>query len=164
MKLIWTKSSLPASKCIRCVTGEDCSHFAIVFESSAKGLMFHSNFLGVHPQFFQTALKSMEIVHEISIPTSLEIEDVIWDRAVNFYDGKDYDYLGALYLGYRKILARLFKIKMPEKNPLASADKYFCDELYEIFHDLEGFPKIEASSGLITPHELYEKLKSLGVS
>jgi len=158
MKLVWTKSKLPASVLIRAITGEDCSHFAIVFESSAKGLMFHSNFLGVHPQFYTTALKSMEVVHEMDIPVTLEIEDIIWDRAVQMYDGKSYDYLGAIYIGYRKLLSRLFGIEKPKTNPLASADKFYCDEIYEIFHGLEGFPPITAGDGLLTPGELFEKV------
>lgn len=42
--------------------------------------------------------------------------------------GKKYDYPGVLYLGYRLILNKLFRIKIPEKNIFDHKYRYFCCE------------------------------------
>jgi len=159
MKLVWTKSKSPISIVIRIITGDDCSHFAFVFEKAAKGLMFHSNLLGTHPKFFQTAKKHFDIVHEKEAALPIELEDQLWDLIVEKYDGKPYDLGGVFYLGWRKILNRILKTPMPLKNKWASAEAFFCDELYEIFNSVPGFPKVVEGGGMDTPHDVWEKLK-----
>ena len=160
MKLVWTKSKSPLSWLIRLITGEDCSHFAFVFESASKGLMFESNLFGAHPAFFQTSLKSHTIVHELNIPLSVEDEDKIWDRVIQQYDGKSYDFLGAFYLGYRILLKRIFKIALPLKNAWGKEDEYFCDELYAILEGSPGFPVTSVSGGMQTPHNVWTQVES----
>lgn len=159
MKLIWTKSNNPFSHLIRFITGDDCSHFAFVFESKASGLVFESNLLGTHPAFYQTKLKSVSVVHEKSIALSIEQEDKIWDIIVQKYDARPYDFGGALYLGWRKILNRLFKRPMPEVNKWARDDHYFCDEIYDILNHIEGFPKLNAGGAMKTPCDIWKNLK-----
>ena len=159
MRLLWTKSSAPLSVLIRLVTGDDCSHFSFVFESAAQGLMFESNLIGTHPTFFETSMKTHTIVHEVNVPLSIEDEDRIWDLVVQKYDGKGYDFLGAIYLGWRKILQRIFKLPLPEKNKWSQPDSYFCNELYSILNQLPVFPVTSVSNGMETPHDLWDKLK-----
>lgn len=156
MKLIWTRSNSLLSKIIRAITDDDCSHFCIVLYDGRPGeIMFHSNLLGTHPMFLKTFLESKEIVHSVTIPCSIENEDSIWDEIVSNYDGKSYDYLGAIYLGYRKFLYRCFKIPMPNKNVASSPDRFFCDEVSKVLKDLN----IPIASDLDTPHDYYMKIK-----
>lgn len=161
MKLIWTKSNLPLSLLIRAVTGEDCSHFAFVFESQAKGLMFESNLLGTHPRFLETEFKSrwrFTIVHQRDIPMTPEMEDAIWDRVVSRFDGKGYDYGGAIYLGWWKLLNRLFGVALPKTNKWASDDLYFCDEVYIALKGVPGVPQSNVGTGMETPHDLWKEI------
>jgi hypothetical protein len=160
MILLWTRSSAPLSVLIRLVTGEDCSHFSFVFEGpNRKGLMFESNLLGTHPAFLKSTLKSHTIIHSMDVPLSSADEDKIWDLCVDKYDGKPYDFGGALYLGWRKLLCRIFKLAVPQQNKWASPGAYFCDEVYDVLNNISAFPKIDVTSGLDTPHDVFVKLK-----
>lgn len=159
MKLIWTKSNLPLSILIRWVTGEDCSHFAFVFESAAKGVMFESNLMGTHPKFFASAKKHMEIVHSIDVPLTIEQENKLWDQVVEQYDDKPYDFTGAIYLGWRIILKRVFGKPLPLFNPWNQAGTFVCDELYQVLSDSGIFPESGVSTGMVTPHGLWETLE-----
>lgn len=162
MILLWTKGNTFLSKAIRAITGQDCSHFSFVFQSKNRnGLMFESNLLGTHPAFLHTFLKSHEIVHSIEVSLSIEEEDKIWDIIIDKYDGKPYDFMGALYLGYRCLLKRYFNRPMPLKNRLAKNDSYFCNEVYDVLNHIEGFPKIDVISGMDTPHDVFDKLISM---
>jgi len=160
MTLLWTKSNSPLSWIIRTVTGQCCSHFSFVFQNpNRKGLMFESNLMGTHPAFLQTALKSHTVLHSIEVPLDAEDEDMIWDLVVDKYDGKPYDLMGALYLGLRILLCRIFKVPMPQQNKWASAGAFFCDEVYDVFNNIPEFKKIDVASGMDTPHDVFEKLK-----
>ena len=161
MKLIWTKSNKPLSVLIRAITGEPSSHFSFVFESAAKGLMFESNLLGTHPAFLQTSLKTHTIVHEKNIPMTVEREDLIWDLVVQKYDGKGYDFLGALYLGLCKLGQRLFNFPMPTKNKWGQPDKFFCNEVYDVFNQIPGMPTIDVMSGMDTPEDVWKHLENV---
>lgn len=121
--------------------------------------MFESNLLGTHPAFFINSLKTHTIVHEKLVPVTLTEEEAVWNRTVEKYDGKPYDFLGAIYLGYYKFLHRLFKSALPKQNKWANPNAYFCDEIYEIFHDIGSFPEIGISSGMESPHDVWLKLK-----
>jgi len=161
MMLVWSKSTSPLSLLIRAITGDDCSHFAFVFGSRASGVMFESNLLGTHIKFFQSSLKTHQIVHSIAVDVPIEIEDMVWDRVVETYDGKRYDIGGAIYLGLRILAHRLFRLQMPSKNIWADPDAYFCDEVYEALELVPGFPKLNAGNGLETPHDIWLKLKEI---
>jgi hypothetical protein len=159
MKLLWTKSSKPLSLLIRAITGEDCSHFSFVLYDGKPGeIMFESNLLGTHPVFYKTAMKTHIIVHEINIALDQYIEDLIWDRIVSVYDNQEYDFLGALYLGYRTILYRLLGIPKPERNELSRPGSYYCDEIFDALNDVPKLPVLNVNGGMLTPHEVYEKV------
>jgi hypothetical protein len=161
MKLIWSKSKLPLSVIIRAVTGEDCSHFAFVFETRGAGIMFESNLIGTHPSFFKNSLKSHTIVHEIEIPLDMNTEDLIWDACVENFDGKPYDFLGIVYLGWRKLLLRFLGKPLPEKNKWSREGALFCDELYSILNIIPEFPFLPVMNGMQTPHDIWDKLKDV---
>ena len=161
MRLVWTKGRSPLSWVIRKITGDDCSHFAFVFESHGRsGLMFESNLLGTHPAFLKTSLKAHTIIHDIVVPMSQVEEDKVWDLVVEKYDGRPYDFCGALFLGVHKFMQRFFGKKLPEKNRWARGGSFFCDEIYDVFNHVDGFPKIDVTNGMDTPHDVWEKLKN----
>lgn len=153
MKLYWTKSSLPLSLVIRAVTGEDCSHFLVVFDKFYGGLMFQSNLLGCAPGFFKN--DKVTIVHEREINLTKEQEEACWKAMVDKYDGHGYDFLGAIYLGWRKLLYRWFKIPIPEINKWGSQEDYFCDELYLILSEA-GIDVGMVGNGMQSPHDVWE--------
>jgi len=161
MKLIFTKSKLPLSLLIRAITGDDCSHMALVFESRAGGIMFESNFLGTHPKFFRNASKHFTIVHSLDIPVSVDQEDKAWDEMVDRFDGKNYDFGAIFYLGWRIILKRVFGSHLPKVNLWQTKDAYFCDELYQIL-EIVGFLSLDAEAGMKTPHMVWEELRTKG--
>lgn len=150
---------MPISVLIRSITGEDCSHFAFVFNTRAKGVMFESNFLGTHIKFFESSKKSFEIVHELNLDTDLETEEKVWNKLIAVYDGKRYDFGGAIYLGICILAKRLLRFKLPEKNIWADPKAYFCDEVYEALHDIEHLPNIPVSNGMQTPYDVWLKVK-----
>lgn len=158
MKLIWTKSKLPLSVLIRNFLGSDCSHFAIVFESRGSGLMFESNLLGTHPRFYKTALKHMEVVHELDIILTIEQENDIWDEIVEKFDGRKYNYKGFLYFCYRAILKKLFKMPLPDKNIFSQPGTYLCDQIFEALGILSK-EEIGIDLAMVSPQHLYEYAK-----
>lgn len=159
MKLIWTKSNSALSILIRAITGDDCSHFAFVFEAPGRtGLMFESNLLGTHPKFFANAKKHFEIVHSIDLPLSIEREDSLWGIIIERYDNKPYDFGGVFFLGLMVLRERIFKKNRPDKNSWAKDDQFFCDEIYESL-ECAGLQKIGIGSGMDTPHDVFKKLK-----
>ena len=161
MKLCWTKSNLPLSLLIRAITGEDCSHFMFVFESQASGLLFQSNLLGTSTKFFNTEKNTsgFTIVHEIDLPMSAE-EDKAWDIIVQKYDSVGYNFLGALYLGWRIFLFRILKSPIPKRNKWNQHGAMFCDQVYDVLNKMKDprIPKINVMNGMDTPHMVYEKV------
>ena len=167
MKLVWTKSHLPLSLVIRGITGEPCSHFAFVFDSGPKGLMFESNLLGTHPVFFASALKgfgAMTIVHEKDITIPLDLEDSIWDYIVENYDDKPYDYSGAVYTGLMVLRNRIFKTPIPAVNKWADTGTYYCDELYNILTKfIPSLPQVQVQGTCVTPESLWQRMKDMEI-
>lgn len=161
MMLVWSKSSSPLSLLIRAITGDDCSHFAFVFGSRASGVMFESNLLGTHIRFFKESLKTHTVVHSIDLDLPIETEDKIWDEVVDRFDGRRYDFGGAIYLGLRILANRLFRLSMPNKNIWADPNAYYCDEVYAALEGAPQFPKLGAANGLETPHDIWLKLKEI---
>lgn len=161
MKLIWTKSNKLLSIFIRWGLNTDCSHFAIVFNSPAGGLLFESNLLGTHPKFYKNYKKHVTIVHEIDLNIDIETENLIWDKVVDEYDGKPYDYPAFIYFIFRAVLKKLFKIPFPKKNKWGRNDMFICDELYEIPYKNKISPDLKIDLAITPPHEVYEILQKL---
>lgn len=158
MMLIWTKASNPISLLIRSITREDCSHFAFVFNTRAKGVMFESNFLGTHLKFFEASKKKFSIVKQIDLDLNLEVEEMVWSKLIEKYDGKRYDFGGAIFLGVSLLLNRWFGKKLPERNLWADPNAYFCNEVYEALDGVPGLPTIPVSNGLETPYMVWTKV------
>lgn len=161
MKLIWTKSDLILSKFIRFGLKTDCSHFALVFNSPAGGLMFESNLLGTHPKFFKTALKHMTIVHEIDVLLPVEIENQIWDIVVDRYDDEPYNFKGFLYFCWRGFLKRFLGIPFPMKGLYDRSNGDLCVEVYKALTDAGVMPDLNIDLSITSPHDLFLKLREL---
>lgn len=159
MKLIWTRSNLILSKLIRWGLGVDCSHFAVVFNSPAGGLMFESNLLGTHPRFYRTAQKHLEIVHEIELGISVELENKFWDRIVDHYDDKGYDYGAFFYFCWRVILHRMLNKPIPKINKWAKDDRFLCDEVYIALKEEGLVPDLNIDLAMTSPHDVFLKLQ-----
>jgi hypothetical protein len=128
----------------------------MVFESPAGGIMFESNLLGTHPKFYRTAQKHMTVVHEIDLPISVGQEDAIWDKVVDQYDDRGYDYGAFMYFCWRSFLRKLFRIPLPMTNPWSKGDHYLCDELYRAVESVARSVDVDLS--ITPPHQLYELL------
>ena len=158
MKLIFTKSKLPLSVLIRSFLNSDCSHFAIVFDVRGAGLMFESNLLGTHPRFYKTALKHMEVVHELNLSLSLEQENDVWDEIVEKFDGRKYNYKGFAYFCYRAVLKKVFNKPLPPKNIFSQCGTYLCDQIFLALGILTK-EEIAIDLAMVSPQELYEYAK-----
>jgi hypothetical protein len=117
--------------------------------------MFESNLLGTHPAFYKSFLKAHTIVHEHKILCEESDEDQVLAEIVEFYDGCAYDYLGALYLGWRKWLFTRFGIEIPERNKWSNQLKYYCEELIVCVKNVNGVPQIPTVNAMRTPHDLW---------
>lgn len=88
--------------------------------------MFESNLLGTHPKFYRTAKQHTKVVTELELNLTLVEEDALWNKIVDTYDGKDYDFPGFFYLSWRVLLYKLFKCSLPKKNVLAKTGMHLC--------------------------------------
>ncbi len=161
MKVIFTKSSLPLSVVIRGILSEPVSHFGIVFDN---GIIFHSNLLGTHIEWYGSFKKHCEIVYEIEYPMTLEQEEAVYQSILTTYDDHGYDYGALFYFGYRALLFRIFGIALPKKNEWAQSDKFLCTELVGTLPDyiLPLSVKTEDLS-LTSPYKLYLQLEAAKV-
>lgn len=126
MKLVTTRNNTLASKFIRWITKEEESHFLFVFDDS---LVFHSRFIGTGLEWWNYIKEKNEIIWIAEIPLDLETEEKFYRSFVDKYYGDKYDFGGALYLGLRLILLKVFKIPMPDKNIWSKGGRHFCSEL-----------------------------------
>lgn len=128
ISLVWTRSPLPASRLIRYFTGEYVSHFAIVMD---ERIVFHSNFYGAHLDWYSKFLKHAEVIFQINLTLTLELEEALYLEMVEKFDGEPYDWGALLFLWYSLIRLKLFGIPIPRKNPLSSDRANICVELAE---------------------------------
>lgn len=154
MLLIFTKSSQPLSKLIRWGTDEPVSHFAIVFDDK---LVFHSNLLGVHLEWFDTFKKHATIVYSISLRhTTLEEQEAVFRGIVDNFDGSKYDFKAFLYFAWRVFLRKCFNKELPKVNIWDDKHGFLCTELAKA---LPTPFKLDADLSIITPFTLWEIYK-----
>jgi hypothetical protein len=160
MKILWTKANNPADWLIHAVTGEDCAHMAILFESVAGvGVIFESNFLGVRICFYNNWVKNRTIVHELAWDLHEGQENYFFDQIVTRFDGNKYDFGGVLFLGLMKLRKRMTGQLLPVRNKWAKQKETFCDEVYQLLSGLATFPLISAhENAMMSPHDVYRYL------
>jgi hypothetical protein len=148
MRLLWTKNELPLSVAIRKVMNNESSHFAIEFD---KHIVFHSNYKGAHPEWSASFFKANELVWVLDLPTTLEIEEQVYQLIVDKFDGMPYDFMYLFKLANIAIKHRVFNEKLPdyvENNPLANV----CTELAQCLAPIIEVPK---HAHLAFPDQLY---------
>lgn len=158
MKMLWTYSPNAIDKLISFMTGEDCGHFALLFESvHGTGVVFESNLLGTHPAFYNTWMgKKRKIIHSLDFNIDARTEDHLWDLWVSEFDGKPYDFGGCIYIGLMKFRHRLFGTAIPKVNKWSKANTYFCDVIYQVVQGMPGVPIIDIElNQMSSPHDLY---------
>jgi len=153
MKLLWVKGHTPLSKLIMWGLEEPVSHFAILFDEK---IIFHSNLMGVHIEWYNSFLKNHDIVKEMDLDLDLAREEEIYQAVIDQYDGKSYDYGAFLYFTYRGFLKKLFKIPLPQKNPWGSKDAFLCNEMVQAFPDCICPPAIKAMDlSMKSPYQVW---------
>lgn len=157
MKLIWTKSGLPLSKLIRWGLNEPVSHFGIVFDN---GIVFHSNLLGTHIEWYGTFVKHCTIVYQLDFPMSLVEEEAVYQKILNTYDDRGYDFGGFAFFIWRGLLYRTFSTPFPAKNEWQSASKFLCTELATVLPDNIVPVSIKTQDlSIVSPYHLYMEMK-----
>ena len=137
MVVLFTRSSLPVSWLIRKITGEDCSHVAILQD----GHVIHCDFTGVHLVTLEEFTKHSQIVHEAKLDQSIDMKAVYEKHRHAWYD------FGALsYLGLRYLFPFL-----PKANLWQTTGMYICSEF--VTEVVTGH-----EDSMITPYGLYCEL------
>ena len=157
MKLLFAKNNLPLSVAIRWALKEDCSHFAVEFDSK---LVFHSNLVGTHIEWAKTFRTKNVIVHELEYDMPLEQEEQVYQDVLNAYDRRPYDWKALAYFTWRGLLRRFFGTPLPDTNKWASDLGDLCTEVIShippaLLHD----PLLPRSLAITSPFQLYLALK-----
>lgn len=153
MRLIWTKSKLPLSVLIRWGLSEPVSHFGIVFDN---GIVFHSNLLGTHVEWFGTFAKHCEIVYSVECQMELLDEEAVYRDILDTYDDKGYDYCAFAYFCLRGFMRKFLRIPFPEKSAWTDKDKFLCTELAGTLPESIIGAQIKAEDlSILSPYQLY---------
>lgn len=156
MKLIWTKSNLPLSRFIRWGLKEPCSHVVIVFDNK---IVFHSNLLGAHIEWFDTFKKHVEIVHQIEYVLPLEEEELVYQGVIDANDQQPYDFKAFGYFIWSAFRYRILGKPFPSKNPWGRDSANLCTGLVSKI-PVEAIPGLEKvkDGDMTSPEKLYELL------
>lgn len=161
---LFTKSGKIGSKLIRWGLNESSSHFAIGFDldKSNRGVVFHSHFTGLSIAWAADFLQSNVVVKRLvpALPLRGASEERLYQAVVRDY-GKPYDLRAFVFFGWRAVLWKLFRRPFPKTNPLNTSGM-ICTEVAEsIRHEIDDIFQVMLpfSGGMLTPNELYQKLK-----
>lgn len=163
IELLFTTSDYKFSRLARWALGSDCSHFAIAMD---KGIVFHSNFSGVHIEPYSVFMATSTVVHSLKFKMPLRVsqEEKIYQNLIALNYGKRYDIGGMLFLGLNFIAKKIFNLPLSKKNLWIDKDYYFCTEVLGSLLELDfgtfTFPKIENIT-MKKPHDIFLELSSL---
>lgn len=163
IELLFTTSDYKFSRLARWALGSDCSHFAINMDN---GLVFHSNFLGVHIEPYSVFMQKNKVIHSLTFKTPLRIsrEERVYQKLIRLDYGKGYDFGAMFFLGLNLIAKKIFNLPLAKNNLWQDKDLLICTELYSSLLELEldtiTFPKVEKLT-MTKPHELFLVLSSL---
>lgn len=156
MKIICTRNNLPLSVAIRGVTGEDCSHLAVVFDDL---LVIQSNLLGINMAFFPLFKDHCEIVHEEYIALDLEVEDIVWRKLMKRIGKSGYPKLRLIRDAFC-LLAEKLGIRIKKSGRVEN--EYLCYEIAIVLQDVLGFDLGIKTDGakVLTPHRVMQMIKA----
>ena len=126
MKIIFTTSDKALSKLIRWTFSEPVSHCGILFDSK---LVFHSALFGVNVQGIYAFENVNRIICAVEVPLDLKAEEIIYQRLLEHYEGKSYDFRAFAYFAWRGFLYRFFRKPFPERNAWQRPGDFLCDGL-----------------------------------
>lgn len=156
MKIAFTRSHLPVSQFIRWGLKEDVSHVVYVFDDK---IVFHCNFSGCHIEWYNTYKEKIEIVDEVEIKFSLEVEEEIYQSIIDKNDGRGYDFKAFAYFGYRAALHRFFGRPMPLTSKWGNKRRFICSSLAAQLPK-EHFPQLQHMDlEMVSPSKLRDILK-----
>ena len=161
MKLVFTKNNLPLSWLIRFGLKQPTSHMAFVFDDK---LVFHSNLIGVHIDWYDHFKTKNTIVNQIKLNQGLQFEEDIYQKAIGMNVGKSYDFIALFYFIARAFMFRFFSVPMPLKSNVEMKKAFLCTELaYALPNNYTQALK-KKDLAITSPHEVYLALKEvLGV-
>lgn len=141
MRLLFTKGKGPVGQTVAWALRSRMSHVVIEY----NGLVFHSNFWGVHAIPIERFLEKAKVIEIVEI-------DLTWrELRTNFnkYWHARYDFLAFLHLGVRAVLRRA-GLKLPKANLWQVTGMFLCTEW--VTRTLHGTERT------LTPEQLYERL------
>lgn len=152
MDIIFTRNNTIVSKSIIYLTKEPVSHVALDF----GWIIVHSNFRGVHLDYYQNFYRNSEVVFRLK-RTTTDLFSGIKDKAKVGKLLKDkqfslYDFGAMLFLAAALTARRYLNIPLPKSNLWQTTGMYLCTEWVSKF--LDG-----KENSMITPYQLYKKLR-----
>jgi hypothetical protein len=156
MKLVFTKNNLPLSLLIRCGLKEPVSHMAYVFDDK---LVFHSNLIGVHIDWYDNFKKKNTIVNQIELNQGLQFEEDVYQRAIGMNVGQPYDFIALFYFIFRAFMYRFFNVPMPTKSNTEIKKAFLCTELAYALPKSYTQALLKKDLAITSPHEVYVAIK-----
>jgi hypothetical protein len=144
MQILFSKNTKPLSQLIMAVTHEPVSHCAV----QVGEFIIHSTVFGPEIRTLQYFSERNTIVYTVDVPLS----DSEAMQLITHTDAAGYDYPALLYLGMR-YAARKLGVSLPRANLWKLSGMYICTEL--VTKLLFG-----TADAMITPYQLYQKLRS----
>lgn len=151
MKILFTAGTSSLSKWIRSATREPVSHCALQFGH----FVVHSNLAGIHLEWSANFRRANAVVLQLTRVEAKDEDDLTnLGKLLETVEFSFYD-VGALFFIALSLLLRKLGLPLPKSNLWQSAGMYLCTEWVGRFID-------SADYSMITPLQLYEKLKGSG--
>ena len=127
VRLIWTASNFPIAKLIQAVTKDPtvpvkASHIMLGYDDALFGgpWVSESTIGGVKNRPAERSMHNVVAIVECLFDAKPALEDV------RKFIGDGFDYPGLVFVGWAKLLWKLFKVKV--KSPWRSTKAQFCSE------------------------------------
>lgn len=147
MRLIWSKSTLPAGPIICWGLNEPVSHFAVEFFDS---LILQSNFFGVHMVSRKDFDKHSKIIYAKRLEVDFVGESVLLATILQKYLGAKYDWKWFFNMCFNVFKEKILRKKHDDNIRWRSRDKFLCTEVVEFLEPILG--KIDVGNG--SPYKL----------
>ena len=141
MRLLFTKGRGLIGRTVAWALESEMSHVVIEY----NGLVFHSNFWGVHAMPIEQFLQKATVIQVIET-------DLTWRELMttfNKYWHSKYDFLAFAHVGVRALLKKA-GLKLPKANLWQVTGMFLCTEW--VSRTLHG------TEQTLTPEQLFERL------
>jgi hypothetical protein len=165
MLFCFTATKQPLSRAVRWGLGEDCSHFALVFDERPEGygLVLHSDLMGVRLCWWNEFQKTHQLVHVLrpKYSLSLQQEESFYRAVISRFYGQPYDFRAFAYWAYCMALKKMANRPIPPVNAWGEPNAFLCTALAQALRDpvfqilklntLHTLPDFE----MVSPHQLF---------